>query len=470
MTASFFRRFTLILFTPFALLAAEPDYVAMLEERLASVVAVEFTIVHELDRSVNTAYGLVLDGEGTVILESGAISDRARPEQLQDFKIYRPGQPTTQYSRAEYIGQDGYTSWHFLRIAPEGRHGLRPITDFVSGEEAAAPAMAATVWGLGLRPKEEDFAPYFLRSFVSTVQRLPERTGVTIEGVAGRGCPVFNEAGEFVGMGVSGFGERFMIYSTQRRRGEMSVLINPDESGGFRYAEEVMAALDRVPTNPHGRPLPWFGIDGIDTLDPEVADFLGLGDGAGLVVSEILQGSPAEITGLLPRDIVIALDGEPLPRLKPDSVVAAHFMREVLRRKPGDTLNLTVLRNQERLEIPIELGSAPQTPKESPRRYFEDLGLTVRETVFSDAVARRADPTVLDGVIVHFVKPNAPVSDAGVRTDDWIKEIDGTPVNDYVQAIELLAAAQDSERPELVLLVSRGGKTAVMRAKLTPAP
>lgn len=60
------------------------------KKRMASVVAVEFSIEHELDRTVNFACGVVIDREGTVILESGAISDRATPEQLVDIRVYRP--------------------------------------------------------------------------------------------------------------------------------------------------------------------------------------------------------------------------------------------------------------------------------------------------------------------------------------------------------------------------------------------
>jgi len=445
--------------------AETPDYGAMLEERLASVVAVEFAIEHEMDRTVNYAYGLVIDNDGTVILESGAISDRATPDQLVDFKVYRPGMPSTQFARAEYIGQDGYTTWHFIKVAPEGRHSLRPITDFAAADLSAIPRMAEPIWGIGLRQKDEDFAPYFLRSRVSMIQRLPQLTGIALDSVAGRGCPVFNERGEFMGIGTSGFGERMMIYS-QRRRGEMSVLLNPDEAAGFRLAPEVLSAVGRIPDNPFGRPLPWFGIDGIDPVAPEVAEFLGLGSATGLVISEVLQSSPAETGGLLPRDIIIAIDGRPLPRLKPDQVVAAHLMREILKRRPGDTISLTVLRDKRELELPVLLSSAPKTPQESERSYFEELGVTVRETVYSDVVARREDPTTLTGVIVHFVKPSSPMDTAGVRVDDWVKEIDGTVVDTYPQALELLEAAEASGRPEVVMLVSRGGETAVMRAKI----
>ena len=112
-------------------------------------------------------------------------------------------------------------------------------------------------------------------------------------------------------------------------------------------------------------------------------------------------------------------------------------MREVLKRDPGSTMTLTVMRDRVELELPIELGDAPRTPKEADRNYFEELGITVRETVFSDVVARREDPANLVGVIAHFIKPSSPAGTAGLRVDDWIKEIDGVGVENYDKALEL---------------------------------
>ncbi|WP_221028860.1 PDZ domain-containing protein [Actomonas aquatica] len=445
--------------------AAEPSLADMMEERLASTVAVQFTIEHEMDRTVNYAYGLVIDREGTIILESGAISERATPEQLVDFRVHRPDAPTTVYSKAEYLGQDAFTSWHFIRVEPEGRSGLRPITDFLPPEGQVIPEVAEQVWGIGLRKKDEDYRPYFLSDRISMITELPQMTAIALGDVAGRCLPVFNMAGEFVGVGVSGFGESRVIYS-QRRRGEMSVMVNPDETGAFRLASEVLLAVDRVPTNPYGRPMPWFGVDGVDPVDPEVAEFLGLDGGTGLVISEVLAGSPAEDAGLLPRDIIVALDGLPLPRLKPDQVVVVYLQRDILRRLPGSQMTLSVLRNREEIDLPLTLGDAPKTPNEAERQYYEGLGLTVREIVYSDAVDRRADPTDLHGVIAHFVKPSSPVATAGLQFDDWIQEIDGRPVTTFADATEIIDDVAESGRPEVVMLVSRNGETAVLRVKL----
>jgi serine protease Do len=130
-------------------------------------------------------------------------------------------------------------------------------------------------------------------------------------------------------------------------------------------------------------------------------------------------------------------------------------------------MTFTAQRNGTRVEAKVTLGEQPKLFSEAERKYFDRLGLTAREFVFDDAVARRAKPADAMGVIAHYVKPNGPASAAGLRTDDWIKEIDGSEVKSYAAAVVQLAAIEaDRMRNDCVLLVSRGGETAVLRVKL----
>ena len=45
-------------------------------------------------------------------------------------------------------------------------------------------------------------------------------------------------------------------------------------------------------------------------------------------------------------------------------------------------------------------------------------------------------------MVVHFLKPNSLAATAGLRPDDWIREIDGTAVASYADAVEKLAALE----------------------------
>jgi serine protease Do len=323
------------------------------------------------------------------------------------------------------------------------------------------------VWGIGVRNKDEDFTPYILISRIGLLQSLPQRSAIALHEVAAPGLPVFNQEGGFLGLATSSFGQSYLEFSRPDRGASAIILVNVEESSVFSLAEEVLPYLGRIPKNVSGRPLAWLGAYGLEPIDPDVAQFLKLDSQGAVVVSEVLEGSPAEKAGLKDRDIIVALAGEPLPRLKPGSVVVSYIDRELARRLPGDRLTVTVLRGTERHEIKVELGDEPKLIREASRKYFDRLGLTVREFVYGDAVALRVKSGESTGVIASFVKANSPVAVTGLHTDDWIKEIDGSEVKTFDAAVEKLAAIEaDHERSEFVILASRGGETAVLRVKL----
>ena len=431
---------------------------------MKSVVAVEFYIESETERRPTVAYGTVIDDRGTIILPPVAVNPRTTPSQLKDFKVYRPSNPTS--VAGEYLGQDALTGWHFVRAAESIRAELVPITRFAI-DGATEPRMAQELWGIALRNKDEDFMPYLLTGRVALIQTLPQRMVIAQQDVAGPGLPGFDHDGNFVGLAASSFGQSYVQFSREDRGGLPVILVNVEESGALLAASEVLPYLNRIPQNSAGRPLAWLGAYGLEPVDPDVSKFLKLGEQSAVVISEVLGGSPADLGGLKNRDVLLAIDGKGLPRFRPDRAVVGYVGREVLRRKPGDTMALTVLRGDARVETKVVLGDQPKLFSEADRKYFDRLGFTAREMVYDDAIARRVKPAETTGVISHFVKPSGPASAAGLRTDDWIKEIDGVEVTSFTDAAAQLAKAEaDKQRTESVLLVGRGGETAVLRLKL----
>ena len=440
------------------------DLPALWAERIKSVVAVEFYVESETERRPTVAYGTVIDEQGTIILPPVAVNARTTPSQLKDFKVYRPSNPVS--VAGEYLGQDALTGWHFVRAAESMRPELVPITRFAT-TPTREPAMAEELWGIALRNKDEDFMPYLLTGRVALAQSLPQRIVIAQQDIAGPGLPGFDLQGNFMGLAASSFGQTFVQFSREDRGGLPIVLVNVEESGALLTAGEILPYLNRIPQNPAGRPLAWLGAYGLEPVDPEVSKFLKLGMQSAVVVSEVLEGGPADKGGMKNRDVLLAIDGKPFPRFKPDRGIVGYVGREVLRRRPGDTMEFTVLRGDARVETKVVLGDQPRLFSEADRKYYDRLGFTAREMVYDDAIARRVKPAETSGVIAHFVKPNGPASTAGLRMDDWIKEIDGIEVNSFADAMTQLAAAEaDKQRSESVLLVGRGGETAVLRLKL----
>jgi serine protease Do len=444
-------------------LHAAADLPVLWAERVKCVVAVEYVTETEVDRRPTVSMGTVIDANGTIILPLNSIDARAAIWQLKDFKIYLPGDATG--APGEYLGQDALTGWHFVRADQKIRSQLVPLTKFVAKKPRAA-ALADFVWGIGLRAKDEDFMPYIMQSHIALIQSLPQRTAIAQQEVSGPGLPVFDREGMVVGLAVPSFGQSFLQFSTGNR-GAAVVLINVEESSVLLLADEVLPYLKRIPKNVSGRPIAWLGAYGLDPMDRDVAKFFNLGGQSGAVVSEVLEGSPAEKAGLKARDIILALDGKPLPQLKPDHVVVSYIEREIDRRAPGDPLLIGVLRGSERLELKAVLGDEPKLTREAERKYFDRLGLTAREFVYSDAIERRLKVADSAGVVAHFVKPSSPVAVAGLRPEDWIREIDGAEVRTFADAIAKFADIErETLRPEFVMLVGRNGETAVLRVKL----
>lgn len=436
-------------------------------ERVKSVVAVEFFVESETDRRSSLSYGTVIDANGTIILPAAAISPRIGVGQLKYFKVHRAGEVAS--VPGEYLGQDAYTGWHFVRADKSLRSELTPITAFAvkTGTSSPVPALAEEIWGIGLRNKDEDFTPYILVTRIGLIQSIPQRTAIALREVAAPGLPVFNRDGVFIGLASSSYGQSYLQFSRADRGGQPVILVNVEESSAFPLAHEVLPHLGRIPKNLNGRPLAWLGAYGLEPMDPEAAKFLKIDAQGAVVVSEVLEGSPAEKAHLKDRDIILALDGKPLPRLKPSGVVVNYVEREIARRKPGDVLGITVLRGTERIEVEADLAEEPKLMREAQRKYFDRVGLTMREFVFGDAIARRIKIVESGGVVAHFVKPNSPAAIAGLRVDDWIKEIDGAEIKTFADALAKLTAIEaDHERVEAILLISRGSETAVLRVKL----
>jgi serine protease Do len=444
-----------------ALHALAADLASLLPERLKSIVAVEFTIQTEIERRQVVIAGTVIDDRGTIIIPGTNIPNGLGIDQLKDFKVYLPEQDDS--TPAVYLGQDELTGFHFVRATDGLLAKLKPITAFAKAPE---PSLGTELWGLGLRGKDEDFKPYALTSRVAMIATLPNKTALTSHDLGAPGLPVFDGEGRLVGLTLSSFGQNYLLFS-RTQHGTPVMLVNADESSVVLLAEEFLPYLNRVPTSPTGRPVTSIGIYGLQPVDPDVAKLLKLEHQSGLVVSDILEDSPAAKAGLQDRDIVLAIDGKPLPRLRPDRSVVGYFGQEVLKRHAGDAMTLTVLRGTERREVKVTLGEEPKMVRESERRYFERLGFTAREFLTADLMAQRAKPAEMGGAVVNFVRPNSPVANAGLRPDDWIREIDGIEVRGYADAIEKLAAVEnDKARAEFVLLTRRGGETQVLRVKL----
>lgn len=76
--------------------------------------------------------------------------------------------------------------------------------------------------------------------------------------------------------------------------------------------------------------------------------------GDGVAVAAIAAGGAADRAGVRPGDIIIAIDGTP-------TKTADALIRELAKRRPGDTVELTIERGNKRLKLTATLDERPAT-------------------------------------------------------------------------------------------------------------
>lgn len=440
--------------------AADTPVAELFEARINSVLAVEFFVETETDRRPSVVIGVPIDSEGTIVLLDSSVPGWLPPDQLKDFQIYLPR--SRDGIAGSYLGQDQLTGWHFIRADEGLPKEVVPVTEYAPVD----PDLGMDAWGIGLLGKDFDFEPYLQKGSVSLVQKIPQEVGFSVNDLASPGAPVFARSGDFLGWaGNPIWKERHMYLENDRYNVSIR---NPNGTGSFLLAKEFLPYLDRIPETATGQVVPWLGVVGMQPVEREAAKFLKIENVSAILISDIVAEGPAAKAGILKRDIILTIDGEEMPKFSPQRAVNGYIEREILRRAPGDTMTLGILRGtEERLEFTVTLGQQPKPLKEAERNYFERLGITLRELVLFDKISRQIVDSEESGVIANFVKPNTPANTAGLLAGDMVLEIDGVAIDGYSQAIEIMQAIEDDEeRREFVLLISRGTETSVIRVRL----
>ncbi|MEX0835040.1 MAG: trypsin-like peptidase domain-containing protein, partial [Nitriliruptor sp.] len=115
--------------------------------------------------------------------------------------------------------------------------------------------------------------------------------------------------------------------------------------------EQAVASADQIIEQGFVRH-PLLGIAGID-VSPEIAEEFDLKASRGAVVESVQEDTGAAEAGVQRGDIITAVDGEPLATM-------AQLVAEVRRRAPGDTVELTFVRDGAEMQVEVTLSERPR--------------------------------------------------------------------------------------------------------------
>ena len=195
---------------------------------------------------------------------------------------------------------------------------------------------------------------------VSQIGRLlPQESGYSIPNViqtdaainpGNSGGPLLNLNGEVVGINTA----------IQSETGNFTGV-------GFAIPSDTVKKVVPILIRDGGIRHPWLGVSGVD-IDYELAEIRGLNSTKGFLIVSVIEGSPADIAGLMGTetrqmvdgrdvpmdgDIIIKIDGEMVRKI---ADILVHLQMEKI---VGDEMALTILRDGEIIDKTIFLGERP---------------------------------------------------------------------------------------------------------------
>jgi serine protease Do len=206
----------------------------------------------------------------------------------------------------------------------------------------------------------------------------------------------------------------------------------------------------------------WIGVR-IQEVTDDFAEGLGLDQAMGALIAGLNEGGPAEKAGIKAGDVVVEFNGKPveamrmLPRLVADT-------------PPGETVDLVVVRDGERVTLKIEVGllgedqvkTAAATTGEPEAADGDKPPAADAAAMFGLSLgpitdeARRAHDidTTVEGVLVTEVAPGSEAEEKALKVGDVILQVTQKAVADTAALEKRVEELKKEGRRTVMLLVS----------------
>ena len=418
---------------------------AAFEKYRASVVAVNYYVETSIMREVREIGGRdlgLLVAPDLVLLNGSIVTSSSTGAQPHDFRVmFVDGSEAD----AVYVGRDEFANLAFLRLEEAVPARARPI------QFGKAPKLRVgdPVFTLGLLPENlQPIVRLQAGRVVAAVDR-PKPFIVTDLAVArALGGPVFTADGAFAGV-LSELGEAGPSFA-------QSFGGDGDENAAIIIDAATVQRLTLAPPRRGQSQRAWLGIT-LQALDKDMAEYWGLGDNTGgIIINSVMPGSPAEQAGLREGDLVLHMNGEPVPVSEEEHVPI--FVEQIGSHPVGSRLKLDVLRAGKHLEANIDLVAAPKSRLDAATYHNDEFELTVRELVFQDYRSFDLKPD-FKGALVSRVEEGGWAGVGGLESGDILQKLDDRAITSPDDVKQVLEAAAAEKRKKLVFFVQRGGRT-----------
>jgi serine protease Do len=384
--------------------------------------------------------GTVVGKGNLVMFASAAIPSQIPLSQFRGFHVVvTKGDDLVEYE-AEYLGKDEQSQVAFVKVTDPEAPSLPPL-EFVEDVEVRIGDPLLTLANLG---EPDGFARVIQLGRVSARLDQPVVTYLVTKGLGSPGTPVMTLDGKAVG--IVGL-VRINRATNARPKWSLAEVLWPVE----RFIER----LRNPPKGGASVKQAWLGVHTLTPVTKDLAEYFELGDKRGVVVGQVIDGSPAEKAGIRPEDIILGVGDDPV--VGTEGQLVENFVNRIRERDVGEKVALTVWRDGKTRDVTVTLARQPKGPGEAERYAKEAFGMTVREMVVQDYISREL-PRDEKGVVVSFLKPAGWAADGGLQVNDIIKKVQDRPTPDLATFKKVFEEVVEEKPEEIVLFVLRGKK------------
>lgn len=302
--------------------------------------------------SITTVGGQNTQGSGFVYDESGYIVTNEHV--IEDAQRVEVTFLDGDNRNARIVGTDPYTDLVVLKV---NKRGLEPL-ELGNSSEVRVGQRAAAIGN-----------PFGLQG--SMTSGIISQKGRTLRTEGGFSTPNVLQTDAAINPGNSGG----PLLNIQGEVVGVNTAIESDTGvfSGVGFAipsstvERVVPELIQYGDYEH----PWIGVRGFD-VNQDIAEKMNLENSTGFLVTTVASGGPAEQAGIRPAqrnatidggeievggDVITAINGQTVRGI---SDILLYLSREA---EVGETVTLTVVRDGERVEVPLKLQSRADAPQ-----------------------------------------------------------------------------------------------------------
>ncbi len=197
----------------------------------------------------------------------------------------------------------------------------------------------------------------------------------------------------------------------------------------------------------------WFGITMIYVDESVVKEYDQPTTGA--LITAVVPDSPAQKAGLKKNDLVVEVNGKRITSSNELQLAIANA-------NPGDTVEVTIYRNNVKQKISVKVGEAQQSPKargSSADAGGVDLGMSLEKN--SPTVARENELKTSAGVVVTNVVRDGAAYQNGLRPGDVIVAINRTEITSVEQFRRIMNGREPGS--SVLMYINRSGEETAIR-------